>query len=434
MALTPHQQEKYDEVMSLLRAGHTRIILLGDAGVGKTFLTGQIVEGVKRDRIINQGYNNGLVYVTAPTNKALAVLMGKVSTNAEFATIHSALKLRRIINSKTGKVSFIKAFSKQDDFRNAKIAFIDETSMLNTLIEGGYDADNNYIRGYLDDYNFPIIYVGDDKQINPVGEPFSPVFHKGYPVVRLTEIVRQGAGNPIIELSRDIDMIFFKQPKVIEGRGYIYNNNKSDIIDILAEVNGTDDAKYLSFMNIDVDEMNRLVRERRYGTPNKIEKGETLVFNAPYEAFYTNKEVKVEKFEIITQDMPLPNHNTKFDRDGSPINGVDKIKLKYYRINDAFNVVHEHSDEVFKKILATLKYNCAKLGWDWKGKFFFEEQFADIKYNHAITVHKSQGSTYKEAIINVGNIMYNKNAEERQRLLYTAITRASQLIHLNNVK
>lgn len=45
-----------------------------------------------------------------------------------------------------------------------------------------------------------------------------------------------------------------------------------------------------------------------------------------------------------------------------------------------------------------------------------------------------QGSTYKETIINIGNIQFNKNAAEKQRLLYTAITRASNLVILNNVK
>lgn len=433
MALTPHQQEKFDEVVALLRKGHTRIILQGSAGVGKTYLVGELVKYFKKDYTINPNYNNGVVFVTAPTNKALAVLMGKVNANVQFSTIHSALKLRRYVNPKTGQVTFTKGFSRQDDFRQAKLVVIDETSMLNTAIEGGYDKDNNYLRGYLDDYNFPIIYIGDDKQINPVGEPFSPVFHKGYPVVELTEIIRQGNGNPIIELSRDIDMLFFKTPNVIDGKGYIYNNNKSDLIDSLAEVNGTDEMKYLAFTNVDIDDMNKLVRERRYGKPKKIEVGETIVFNSPYESFYTNKEEKVNHVEVITQEMPVPKQNTKFDRDGKPVNGTDFIKMKFYRINGAVNVVHEDSEVVFKKVVDSLKYNCSKLGWDWRGKFFFEELFADIKYNHAITVHKSQGSTYKTSIINIGNIMFNKNAEERQRLLYTAITRASDLIILNNV-
>lgn len=45
-----------------------------------------------------------------------------------------------------------------------------------------------------------------------------------------------------------------------------------------------------------------------------------------------------------------------------------------------------------------------------------------------------QGSTYKTTVVNIGNINFNSNLEEKQRLLYTAVTRASDLVILNNVK
>ncbi len=96
--------------------------------------------------------------------------------------------------------------------------------------------------------------------------------------------------------------------------------------------------------------------------------------------------------------------------------------------------MHEDSMAIFSQICAALKEN-TKFGWKWQAFYFFAEGlFADIKYNHAITVHKSQGSTYKSVIVNVGNIDRNPDSEERQRLLYTAVTRASDLVILNNVR
>jgi hypothetical protein len=427
MPLTTHQEEKKDEIITHLKNGIKIILLLGSAGTGKTFLAGELVKLFKRDFTINPIYNNGKIYALAPTNKALAVLMGKINSPVEFKTNHSALKMRMGQPDRTtGLRKFYREKSygkKDDDFKYCKIACSDECSMLNSELVG-----------YMEEYRFPIIYMGDDKQINPIGEPFSPVFHKNYTTVRLTEIIRQGAGNPIIDLSNDLDMIYFKEPNMINGKGYTYSNAKHLLIDNLAEVNGTDEMKYLAYHVDAVDEMNRLVRLKRYGNPNKIEKDETILFNSPFGNFYTSQEVKVEQVQTITDYILVPARNTRFDKDNIPISNTDRIKIKYYRINDSINVLHEQSEYIFKKILLGIEFYCEKHGWDWRGKYFFLEQFADIKYNHAITVHKSQGSTYKEAIINIGDILQNRNVEERTRLLYTGITRASDVVILNNVK
>ena len=116
------------------------------------------------------------------------------------------------------------------------------------------------------------------------------------------------------------------------------------------------------------------------------------------------------------------------------MNDLQKIRVKFYRVNDSFNVIHEDSVNVCREVYEALKENNKRYGWDGRGYHYFEGLFADITYNHALTVHKSQGSTYKEAIINVGNIGFNKNAIEKERMLYTAVTRASNTIILNNVK
>lgn len=391
--LTPHQGEKGDEIINLFKAGHKRVVLIGSAGVGKTVLASWLANYFRKSFEINQHYNNGLVFVTAPTNKALSVLQTKIKIPVEFKTIHSALRLAKWTDPKTGRDVFKRVFSKEDLFKVCKIAMIDESSMLSRVIEGGdeiqEDGSKQYLKGYLDDYSFPILYIGDDKQLNPVGEPFSPAFHKGYPTVELTEIIRQGPGNPIIDLSRDTDMIFFKTPSMINGKGYMYNDDKSLIIENLAEVNGTDEMKYLAFTNSDVDAINKSVRERIYGNPSKVEKDEVLVFNSPMGEIFTNKEVKVEELTIHTSAIPIPRFDTKFDSMNQPISRMDTVRLKYYRCNNSFNVIHEDSEKVYQSICATLKYNCGKLGWNYRGKAYFESIFADTKYNHAITIHKS---------------------------------------------
>ena len=66
--------------------------------------------------------------------------------------------------------------------------------------------------------------------------------------------------------------------------------------------------------------------------------------------------------------------------------------------------------------------------------FYYSElidKFADVTYGYAMTVHKSQGSTYERVFIDMKDIIH-KNPKEREsfQCLYTAITRASGEIHV----
>ena len=57
--------------------------------------------------------------------------------------------------------------------------------------------------------------------------------------------------------------------------------------------------------------------------------------------------------------------------------------------------------------------------------------FGDISYGYCITVHKSQGSTYKNVYIDAKNILeYNRKDYINYKCLYTAITRASNKVFM----
>lgn len=426
MAATVHQATKIEEVINLINNGYKRIILSGEAGVGKTFVTTQLIDHyLKAMKTSRSKWSEDSIYVTAPTNKALSILQAKVKTHPSitFKTTHSALKYQRFIDDKQDKVYFKPVASdKNPPFESCILAFVDECSMLESRMVG-----------HTDDLNFPIIFVGDSAQLNPIKEPISPVFNRNYPNIVLEEIVRQGEGNPIIDLSRNISWIKLRESNVTtDGAGYIFKNDKTKIIENLAEINGTDELKYLAYTNDDVDSINKVVRQRIYGLhPAKVELGETLVMDAPKGEHWINKEIKVEDVKIITEQVSIPTALSRYTIHG-PTN-CDKIKMRVYRVNDDFNIIHEQSEGMYAAIFNSIVTNCNQLGWSWKGKYFFAEQFGQTKYNHAITIHKSQGSTYQQAVLNVGNVNSNRNADERKRMLYTGITRAAKLLILNNV-
>lgn len=56
--------------------------------------------------------------------------------------------------------------------------------------------------------------------------------------------------------------------------------------------------------------------------------------------------------------------------------------------------------------------------------------FAQLNYGYCITVHKSQGSTFKNVFVDMSDILDNNNQNETSKCLYTAITRSSKKLYL----
>lgn len=491
MELTVHQQEKMQELIQLIKAGHKRITLTAKAGCGKTFMVNELIYVLKTEL-----YKYGAVYITAPTHKALTVLQSKIEAKPyiQFKTIHSAHQLKRKIDFKSGITSFeqIPENPKRPRFAMAQVVIVDESTMLEAKMLEYNDQHPNLLFIFVGDPSNKL--EGHPGQLPPVNEKASPIFTQGYPDIHLTEIVRQGKGSPIIALSNNLKLIHSKIDVVNEIGGYIFDNNRDYIINKLAEVNGSDDVKYVAWRNIDVDQMNYDVRKKIYGSPGRIESGEGLVFAAPYRDYKNNEEFKVGEVEIIEDYiLRVPTEKTKFakilnsdditiseqyDKEGVRLETYLEVPIKVYKINphkeedkyteyedidDEGNtiisnldpegqltleelggesgkgyiyVLHEESDIIFKHHSSILKHRC-KLGEIiWPAHYWFEEQFAGFKYNHAISCHKSQGSTYQTVIINVGDIELNrrKNPDETNSMLYTAITRAAKLVVLYNVR
>lgn len=431
--LTLHQQEALDDGIKLLLR-YKRLLIKGSAGVGKTYGANYL------EQMITTRLGPQSTYISAPTHKALSILRQKIDTtnrdHINFITAHSAMKLKRHIDYRTGNISFKPNFNPNyPPLQGIKCMFIDEGSMLNTVLI-------QYIEKYALENDCYVVFLGDEKQINPIGELNSPVFYQGYPEIEFKEIIRQGAGSPIIDLSRNLDWIKLKQDKFItEGNkylGYTHTKDRERIIKSLAEVNGTDDLKYLAWTNKEVDNINFFVRKTIYTKPNKLEIGESVIFNSPYaQYYYTNEEMKIEEYDCV-------KYKCNYLVSDSGKGEYETIELKVYAINPEQGarinqkappgvlVIHEDSEVQYMKLVKRLKSLCRDHEISWPDYYGFIEQFADLKYNHALTVHKSQGSTFTKTIVNVNNIKLNKKQVERERLIYTAITRAADVLVLYN--
>ena len=405
MQPTQHQKEVLDGIFDAFKTNNT-VLLKGCAGTGKTFLVNLFTNKYNTEVLQNRGRKK--IFLTAPTNKAVFVLKSKAtkpSYNIFYQTIHKTLSIKRFIDD-NGEIFFKRSLGKRDPLENCVLLVIDESSMLDSFL----------LQSVLE-LNIKVLFVGDYRQLNPVGEEDSPVFNLDIPTFELVEIVRQGEKNPIIDLSYNLYRLKTGLGNMLGDKGYYFSNDFQEIINLALQ----DPLKnrVLAWTNVAVNSFNKIVREKLYGTnASKIELGEYIVLTEPYDDMWTNFEIKVESLKVETKDFQ--------------ITPTWKVKFTYYVINNDILAIHEDSEKDFTKTLREVKKMCKDKKLNWKVYLGLFETFIRFSYLYAITVHKSQGSTYETAIINYKDMCLNSNKKERDRLLYTAITRASDRVLIYN--
>lgn len=422
ISLTPHQQSVVSQGVDYLKEDGNRILLIqGSAGTGKTTLVRYLVAELTKELYTKKGRTYSAV-MTAPTNKAVEVLReksdGEDDIYSEFCTLHSALQLKYNVDEARGIEQYVPdPTNKERRLVGPTILVVDEASMIGSDLLHYIDANME------ENKQLKVIYIGDNKQLPPINETTSPVFLKGYQQLELNEIIRQAAENPIISVSNNIYLLNSYIDQVTpQGLGFSFTKDYQRIIRHFVENRHDTDIRFIAYTNRRVEEFNTLVRREIYHHPNKIEEGETIIFDRPYQVdfatrYANNEEVEINSLEIQERQMDYP-----IDKEGH----TDTIRLKVYQVNDSFPILHEESDFLFQDLLSQLRRKAINKDLYWRDYFSARDAFVAFKHRYAITVHKAQGSTYREVFIDYDDINRNQSLEERSKLIYTAITRASR--------
>lgn len=307
----------------------------------------------------------------------------------------------------------------------------------------------------------------------------------GLLTLELTEIIRQKEGNPILELAtitrENVTMStlpYDRETKITEQGGIIFINKKDkDTVYKICELyftnarfkHDSDFMKVIAWTNRCVDIMNDRIRgfihkekmEELVAEAIEKEKGNTLFDLTTDELDRIKAKVKLPRILIgeklvantpITEEsdfrtITLFNTNDEFEvtdftvKEVEVMTGFDimvyKTRVKYYNQTTGkmdfkvIQVVHDDSIAIYNQACehtkkAALKAPKEERGKKWKFHYMIKRKFADVKYNYAITAHKSQGSTYQNAIVIVADIDMNKNVVERNKIKYVAFTRPKQ--------
>ena len=108
------------------------------------------------------------------------------------------------------------------------------------------------------------------------------------------------------------------------------------------------------------------------------------------------------------------------------IHDDDLEKYEIYK-REMYEILRDMRDHIFSK--SKDKFNISILSNLWN--YFYTEiidKFANIVYGYALTIHKSQGSTYENVYIDYKNVIINRN--DKEQCFYTGITRASKNIKI----
>jgi exodeoxyribonuclease-5 len=451
--LTEDQHREFFKMRDFLyRKGDEMYVVKGYAGTGKTFLISRLIDYCKNNK--EHFGKKSLAVMTAPTNKAVQVLRDsspyEIRQVADFKTVHQLLGLKEHINE-NGQIEYKNSFDEAPTFSSYLICVIDEISMLND--ELFYLIKNNAS-------NVKIIMMGDPLQVPPIGkidcEPFLNPEDHNITTGELSKIMRQKEGSKIIELS-----MFVRENA---EKDFTIDNVVSDDLTVLDAVNdkpkavsmisdwfkpNTDikNTKVVAWTNAKVNEYNRYIRQVHYGldSKNRLIKGERMIANEPV---IKTKNVSgrigssivesiilftSQEFDVIGFGKSTMNYS---GMDGKVIEiPVYDINIEYYDFDTmgmertSIQMIHEDGQHIYTKTLEKLK-NAAlyapshKKKYFWKEFYKFKRTFADVSYAYAITIHKAQGSTYNKVIVDANNINLNQNILERNRIFYTAITRA----------
>jgi hypothetical protein len=413
--LSPSQELAQDDFRDFLwDEQETEFILTGFAGSGKSFLVDHLVkltqEEDRLERLIDKSLPVREYIFTATTNKAANVLKGMLGMKT--MTIHRLLGLTIQADYKTGKEKLIQKNATRS-LSNC-LVFLDEGSMVT------HDLLGLIREAVKQAKNCKIIFIGDSYQLPPVKHDYCPLFRQNIRTACLTEIQRQAAGSPIIQLStkyremQDDHTLLWPE---IENNAGVTHYTDSDlwfeaIKKGFLEPHASNDLRVLAWTN-----------------------KRTIAYNKWIRGFsgYT-EEYCVD--EMVITNKPL------IDQGGGIMASTDSVHkivavtpaivqdIKGYRItiaNPDGNITGFQPsdwDEAQDLLRKFAKDQC------WPDFYEIKNTWFDLRAIHAQTVHKSQGSTYKDVYVDLTNLGKCNNWRDVARMAYVAITRASNHVYI----
>lgn len=427
----------------------------GYAGTGKT---------TELKHEVQYCIDNNIEYlVCAYTHKACDVLQTKLPEGATIATLHSFLKKRPTINQHATNVKHLQSNKQHGVPTKPKVIFIDEYSMIGE--KDGMDIRAAQDPEYEGAPDFKVVWIGDPNQLDPVGD-MSYVIPDGDYQVRLTKVRRTKDDNPLRDvITQLINMLegteqvsaLKSNPNFIRGQDLVQQYGMTRAAAEACDVADRLNVVCLAYTNQRVEELNALIE----GTDTPYEGAQ--VFSPGTKQAYKfigfvdkpsyidtpfNGEVHLgSKYQTL--EHLIKSKMCQFAELETPdglvittavIFGHYQYKLKSDELKAEAAKSNKEIETANRgyKAAAWAKHNpktklARARAKAWRDFMCFDECVMCIDFTHAMTVHKSQGSTYDTVFLDTEDLYKcaRINPTQYLKLMYVAISRASNQVITN---
>jgi exodeoxyribonuclease-5 len=452
--LTADQQAAIEGILQDITKPGATPVLCGYAGTGKTVTTAALVS-----RLADLGWR---VVVATPTHKARSQVERALDAcgahGFEAVTVARLLGLKQVRDRDTGKETFKpdsngknmlnkteewnEDLEKMVGVRRIDVVIVDETSMLNSEL---YDL----LLRELDIR--PVVFVGDDRQLLPVGEDQAcRAFTEGSSLYRLTEVLRHdGAILNLATATRQMPVgrARFAAAEGGGSRVVAYRSREqwgTALLEIAASREAMSDPDFcraLAFTNKAVDEMNLRIHQRRYGVnaPQFVEGMTCVTVDAIPDPLGTGLLLN-STVDVMIQEAERELHWFT-DADDNPLTDEpwDTWELTVtgdFYMAKTFRVIAKEQESRWKDLLRKIADQAKELSGKerkirWDLYFQLKDCVGRLQPASALTIHKSQGSTFQHVFLHWSIDGWGSAPTAQQnQLSYVGITRSAKSLHV----
>ena len=438
------------------------MILRGSAGTGKTSLSGAIVRTLQAIR--------QKVMLLAPTGRAAKVF--SLNSGSPAYTIHRRIYREKSFSGVDGQ------FNLNDNLFTDTLFMVDEASMVANMGLGGMSFGSGCL---LDDLvhfvyqgrNDRLMLIGDKAQLPPVGEEESPALNaamlQGYGLTvyecDLNEVLRQSEQSGILYNATMIRQMITHDditqlPKIrFTGFSDIRQMPGAELIEALADSYhhvGLDDTIVVTRSNKRANIFNQGIRNMVLDREEELSQGDILMIvkNNYYWMEEERKKIKEKDNQVPSNDIPAFLANGDRAKVLKVRRRIDLYGFRFATLllqfpdygnyeleatvlldtltSEAPALTHDQQEQLFHQIEED--YQDVPLKAD-RMKAIRQDQFYNalqVKFAYAVTCHKAQGGQWAHVYVDQGYMTDDMLTPDYIHWLYTAFTRATEMLYLVN--